>query len=123
MSAIYSELRDKVLKTRRPAASFCSKVPHKTLWLEIAYPIGEKPTGLLKALQEVGWANDPRFHAPIAPVDDIQVISLQCRGSGMFGNWTPAERRQFMHNAQRILVEFGLGTEFDWYKLRLEDLL
>lgn len=84
---------------------FQSKHPHITCWLHIEYPEHQPPEKLFKALRDIGWTNEGC--APPSPLNGCAEEGFSRKGTGLFGGWTPAERRKFMKDARAALYMQG----------------
>lgn len=116
-----------------PTLIFESKHPHDTRWLKLSYSEGAIPTALLRDLAAVGWTwdagmckrdtYDPQVPVPHAPAFGGRVeVGIVANGSGLFGSWSPAEKRRYMREARRVLTMHGF-VKVPHYKLTLADLL
>lgn len=102
---------------------FRSKHPHRTLWLWLEFPQHDDPKGLLDDLATAGWREGGSIGAArMSPFKGRQQVEINKRGSGLFGEWLPNERKRFLAEARRILRRHGLVNVRN-RKLTLADLL
>ncbi len=105
---------------------FQSKAPHTTRWVAINFNVNERPEQLLAAFEAKGWkttsagALSPMFEP--MPINDRMQIDLFKDGTGLFGGWTPTEKRKLVKEAKTILVNNGVEEYYD-QKLTLADLM
>jgi hypothetical protein len=118
----------------RVELTFARQGNHRTHWLEIEFPVGAEPTGMLADLAEIGWHPD-RFQTP--PVEKITWDSTQPgglpqmvrhgyqtqelrligpKGSALFAGWDDDEKRQHMAAARKVLRKYGFTRVPVWAK-------
>lgn len=107
-------------RTNEPQVAFCSKYPHTTWGLRIAYPENAKPTKLLGDLAVAGWVEGP--YPPAPPCDGVQSIYVNCPGTDLFGAWRPKERESAMGKCRRVLESNGYKA-VPHYQLSMQDCL
>ena len=86
-------------------AEFRSRLPHRTYWLALSYPVECEPTQLRDALEAIG--RKPSTNCP-PPLNGRQKITISRAGSDLFNGWTDAERGQFPKEGREVLARFGL---------------
>jgi Txe/YoeB family toxin of Txe-Axe toxin-antitoxin module len=101
-----------------------SKHPHNSFWIELVHKEKEKPVELIKALEKAGWKLTGKL-PPLSPevrdengrMDFAAMKLLKYKvikshyskqGSGMFGMFTPAEKKNFTKEVKSILKQFGI---------------
>lgn len=103
------------------AVSFNCKLPDKkTLWIEIEYPMGERPAELIDALTVAGFAEDERMKMPEVDCEPT-VVHMARKGTDLFAGWTDAESAAFEAEGRRVLASFGF-TDVPVYELTYADL-
>lgn len=113
-------MQKEVEETHMPAMAFLSKVPHNTWFLSIVYHEDNIPITLLNHLNTLGWTKGPFFSAP--PFKGIHKEELGCSGTGLFGDWTPLEKKKNMTNVRKVLRKHGF-TGVQHYRISLADCL
>jgi len=101
-------------------ASFNSKAPHTTLWIELRFPVGAPPEELLAELAAAGFVEDGLAKAP--PLDGVDYVQLGKSGSALFGGWSEEEHRANSKQARAILKRHGF-TVVPHNKLEWQDLI
>jgi hypothetical protein len=114
---------------------FQSQNPHNTLFLRVWADANNEPTEMYAALNKLGFTQDEVPPAPPIPAEhcyaagyakgDKTLIVEQTfvkGGSGLFGSWTPEEKKVNVPAVRGALRKFGF-VRIDHRKLRLEDML
>lgn len=105
---------------------FQSMAPHNTKWIAINFNVNDHPDQLLAAFEAYGWkttsAGSLAPLLPPSPVNDRMQIELFKDGTGLFGGWTPTEKRKFVKEAKAIMVANGVEEYYD-QKLTYADLV
>lgn len=102
--------------------AFESKVPHKTPWLSIEFPVGEEPAELLSELAQLGWVEDKRFQR-VPPLDGRQEVMITApSGTDLFLLWTDDEAKKYMPPVRRLLRRHSFDR-VPWNRLTLADMI
>lgn len=100
--------------------SFGSKDEGKTCWLCITHKVDDHAVETLLAdLETIGWKQNKYSKAP--PIDDVAETIVFKRGTGLFGNWSPEERRAYMSEVRAVLRRHGY-THVPVNRLTWQDL-
>jgi hypothetical protein len=114
---------------------FQSKNPHNTLFVKVWADANNEPKEMYEALEKAGFEQEKVF--PLPPIaaeayydagyprgDKTPTITRYfCKsGNGLFGGWTPAEKKVNLPAARGVLRKFGF-IRVTHRKLTLEDML
>jgi hypothetical protein len=115
-------------------AEFETKHPHNTNWIRMEYGEYEEPSELIEELKNAGWKQGYKLPPKSEVIFDnngnrvgfaktkYNEVTYSKVGSGIFGMWTPAEKKANMLEARKILKNHGI-KKVPVIKLSLQDLL